>query len=45
VSAGSRIQGPAVLEQLDSAVLVPPEVEAEVDDWLNVTMQIPEASR
>jgi N-methylhydantoinase A len=44
VPAGSRIQGPAVLEQLDSTVLVPPDVEAVVDDWLNVTMRIPEAS-
>ncbi len=38
--AGAELHGPAVLEQLDSTVLVPPGVTAEVDDWLNVTMRI-----
>jgi N-methylhydantoinase A len=44
VPAGTVLTGPAVLEQLDSTVLVPPGVEAEVDEWLNVALRIPEAN-
>jgi N-methylhydantoinase A len=44
VPAGTVLTGPAVLEQLDSTVLVPPGIEAEVDDWLNVALRIPEAT-
>jgi N-methylhydantoinase A len=44
IPAGTVLTGPAVLEQLDSTVLVPPGVEAEVDDWLNVSLTIPEAN-
>jgi N-methylhydantoinase A len=39
--AGARIVGPAVIEQLDSTVLVPPGVEARVDEWLMILMEIP----
>jgi N-methylhydantoinase A len=38
--AGASLDGPAVLEQLDSTVLVPPGVRAEIDGWLNVTMHV-----
>jgi N-methylhydantoinase A len=38
--AGASFEGPAVLEQLDSTVLVPPGCGAEVDEWLNVRMTI-----
>jgi len=38
--AGAGLEGPAVIEQLDSTVLVPPGVEAEVDDWLNIHMSV-----
>lgn len=44
IPAGTVLTGPARLQQLDSTVLVPPGVEAEVDDWLNVVLEIPEAS-
>jgi N-methylhydantoinase A len=44
VPAGTVLTGPAVLEQLDSTVLVPPGVEAEVDEWLNVALRIPEVN-
>lgn len=44
IPAGTLLTGPAVLEQLDSTVLVPPGVEAEVDDWLNVALKIQEAN-
>jgi N-methylhydantoinase A len=38
VPAGASFEGPAVLEQLDSTVLVPPRWRVEVDEWLNVRM-------
>ena len=38
--AGAVFEGPAVVEQLDSTVLVPPGVHAQVDDWLNIRMTI-----
>jgi N-methylhydantoinase A len=31
-----------VVEQLDSTVVVPPGVRAEVDEWLNIRMTIGE---
>jgi N-methylhydantoinase A len=42
--AGTRITGPALIDQLDSTTLVPPGVVAEVDEWLNIRMHIGEAS-
>ena len=42
VPAGATFKGPAVLEQLDSTVLVPPDCTVEVDEWLNVRMTIEE---
>jgi len=42
--AGAKFQGPAVLEQLDSTVVVPPWASAEVDEWLNIRMTIEEAA-
>jgi N-methylhydantoinase A len=38
VPAGARINGPAVIEQLDSTTLVPFGWHAEVDEWLNIRM-------
>jgi N-methylhydantoinase A len=43
LGAAGRLEGPAVVEQLDSTVLIPPGVEAEVDEWLNIRMRIREA--
>jgi len=40
--AGARFAGPAVVEQLDSTVLVPPGSSVEVDEWLNIRMTIEE---
>jgi N-methylhydantoinase A len=37
---GAAFEGPAVIEQLDSTVLVPPGVRTEVDEWLNIRMAI-----
>jgi N-methylhydantoinase A len=42
--AGASIQGPVVVEQLDSTVLIPPGVRAEIDEWLNIRMHIEEDS-
>jgi N-methylhydantoinase A len=38
--AGASFEGPAVIEQLDSTVLVPPGVAAEVDEYRNIRMTI-----
>jgi N-methylhydantoinase A len=38
------IEGPAIIEQLDSTTLVPPGVDAEVDEWLNVRINVAEGS-
>lgn len=40
--AGTRVEGPAVIVQLDSTTVVPPGVVAEVDEWLNIRMDIRE---
>jgi N-methylhydantoinase A len=44
LAAGMELEGPALVDQLDSTVLVPPGVRCEVDEWLNIRMHIPEAS-
>jgi N-methylhydantoinase A len=42
--AGARVEGPAIIQQLDSTIVVPPDVVAEVDEHLIIRMQIaPEA--
>jgi N-methylhydantoinase A len=42
--AGARIEGPAIIDQLDSTTVVPPGWRAEVDEWLNIRMHLEEAS-
>ena len=42
--AGVAFDGPAVVEQLDSTVLVPPGVRAEVDEYRNIRMTIEAAA-
>ena len=37
--AGARLDGPAIVDQLDSTTVVPPGWRAEVDEWLNIRMQ------
>ena len=41
--AGAVIEGPAIIEQLDSTTVIPPGVRAEVDAWLNVRIHVAEA--
>jgi N-methylhydantoinase A len=38
LGAGASFTGPAVIDQLDSTILVPPDAHVEVDEWLNVRM-------
>lgn len=38
---GDVVEGPAVIEQLDSTTLVPPGIKAEVDDYLTIIMRVP----
>jgi len=39
--AGATLQGPAIIEQLDTTTVVPPFVKSvEVDEYLNIIMQI-----
>jgi N-methylhydantoinase A len=43
LKAGMKVAGPAVIDQLDSTVLVPPGVTAAVDRSLTLVMRIPQA--
>jgi len=36
--AGTKLVGPAIIDQLDSTTVVPPGWRAEVDEWLNIRM-------
>ena len=39
--AGTRFEGPAVIDQFDSTTVVPPDVAVEIDEWLNIRMTLP----
>jgi N-methylhydantoinase A len=41
--AGTVLDGPAIIEQLDSTTVVPPGWRAEVDEWLNIRMHMEDA--
>ncbi|MHB1167461.1 MAG: hydantoinase/oxoprolinase N-terminal domain-containing protein [Carboxydocellales bacterium] len=40
IPAGATLKGPAIVEQLDSTVVIAPGVKAEVDEYLNIIMHI-----
>jgi N-methylhydantoinase A len=40
LSPGSRFDGPAIVEQLDSTTVVPPGFSAEVDRFLNIILRV-----
>lgn len=40
LAPGSRIVGPAVIDQPDSTVVVPPGVRANVDEWMNLRLKV-----
>lgn len=39
--AGTKFEGPAVIDQFDSTTVVPPDVEVEIDEWLNIRLTLP----
>lgn len=41
--AGAVIEGSAIIEQLDSTMLVPLGLKAEVDPWHTIVMHIPQS--
>ena len=45
LSAGSTFSGPAIVEQLDSTTVIPPDVRVEVDEWLNIRIYVSEESK
>jgi len=38
LAAGTQLDGPVIVDQLDSTTVVPPGWRAEVDEWLNIRM-------
>ena len=38
--AGFKLEGPAVVEQVDSTVVIPPGTSAEVDKYLNIVIRV-----
>ena len=38
--AGAALEGPAIVEQLDSTTVIPPGVSAKVDRFLNIVMRV-----
>ena len=40
LKAGARVEGPAIVQQLDSTIVVPPGVVAEVDEHLIIRMNV-----
>jgi N-methylhydantoinase A len=40
LTPGTVIDGPAVIDQLDSTTLVPPGVRAEIDEWLDIRIHV-----
>ena len=43
--AGATLDGPTVVDQLDSTVVVPPGWRAEIDEWRNIRMHDTEVAR
>jgi N-methylhydantoinase A/oxoprolinase/acetone carboxylase beta subunit/N-methylhydantoinase B/oxoprolinase/acetone carboxylase alpha subunit len=43
LESGTVLEGPAVLEQLDSTILIEPDCHAEVDPFGNVIIEVPPA--
>ncbi|SFE70831.1 hydantoinase/oxoprolinase family protein [Roseivivax sediminis] len=37
---GVTIEGPAIIDQLDSTTVVPPNATAEIDEWLNIQIKL-----
>ncbi len=40
LTAGAEISGPAIVEQIDSTTVIPPETSASVDTYLNILIRV-----
>lgn len=40
IPAGASFEGPAIVDQLDSTTLVPPDSTAEIDEWLTIIIHL-----
>lgn len=40
LAAGTKFEGPAIINQLDSTTVVPPATHAEIDEWLNIRIYL-----
>jgi N-methylhydantoinase A len=40
LAPGARVSGPAIIEQVDSTIAVPPETSAVADEWLNIRIDV-----
>ena len=40
LGAGASFSGPAIVEQFDSTIVVPPGFSAKVDEWLNIVLRL-----
>lgn len=38
--AGVTLQGPAIIDQLDSTTVIPPDATAYIDEWLNIQIKM-----
>lgn len=43
--AGAKFSGPAIINQLDSTTVVPPDTFAEIDEWLNIRIHLEEVAK
>lgn len=44
LAAGTAFAGPAIIDQLDSTTVVPPDTRAEIDEWLNIRIHLEETN-
>lgn len=40
IAPGASFNGPAIIDQLDSTTVVPPNTRAEIDEWLNIRIHL-----
>lgn len=40
LASGVQVEGPCVVEQLDSTILIPPNSTMNVDEWLNIRISV-----
>ena len=38
--AGADFSGPAIVEQVDSTVVIPPQATAKVDQYMNILIRV-----